>query len=378
MSRNADVAVGMMDNAYFVGRGELLDFFNSLLDLQLTKIEQTASGAVACQLTEYIFPGSIPMSRVNWEARSDYEFVANYKLLQGAFNKNKIQRHVDVDKLIRAKYQDNLEFCQWLKAFFDQAGAMRENYDPAAVRARGKGGKKYNEFLTRTASKHGSKPLPAARNKTTRPAPIPSPRNKPRPAPTTTRVAARPAPVKTTTARTTKAPVKPKIPLRSTENKNIPSNAAKAQKAQADAELMKKNAEMSQKLEEIETSMAEIEKERDFYFGKLRNVELMLQVNQDNNFEGTDLETVVGSIFKVLYATAEEDVIVSDVGEIVPASQEFSELETSQLEAEVVDDSAFLEKTGVDMPEIDATNISNIAPAEGEVEDLLADEPDEF
>jgi RP/EB family microtubule-associated protein len=59
----------MMDTAYFVGRGELLDFFNKLLDLQLTKIEQTASGAIACQLTEYIFPKSIPLSRINWEAR---------------------------------------------------------------------------------------------------------------------------------------------------------------------------------------------------------------------------------------------------------------------------------------------------------------------
>jgi RP/EB family microtubule-associated protein len=237
--------------------------------------------------------------------------------LQSAFNKNKIQRHIDVDKLIRAKYQDNLEFCQWLKAFFDQAGTIRDNYDAAAIRARGKGGKKYNEFLEKTASKHGSKPLPAARNRTTtRAAPVPSPRNNPRPAPTTTRATARHVPVKTTAARTTKAPVKPKVPLRSTENKNIPSNAAKVQKAQADAELMKKNAAMSQKVEELETSMAEIEKERDFYFGKLRNVELMLQVNQDNNFEGTDLETVVGSIFKVLYATAEEDVIVSEVGEV--------------------------------------------------------------
>ena len=59
----------MMDTAYFTGRGELLSFFNGLLDLNLTKIEQTASGAVACQLIEYIFPKSIPMSRVNWEAR---------------------------------------------------------------------------------------------------------------------------------------------------------------------------------------------------------------------------------------------------------------------------------------------------------------------
>ena len=59
----------MMDNAYFVGRNELLTFFNDLLKLKLSKIEETASGAVACQLTEYIFPGSIPMSKVNWEAR---------------------------------------------------------------------------------------------------------------------------------------------------------------------------------------------------------------------------------------------------------------------------------------------------------------------
>ena len=69
MSNSADIAVGMMDHAYFVGRVELLEFFNDLLDLQLAKIEQTASGAVACQLTEYIFPGSIPMQKVNWEAR---------------------------------------------------------------------------------------------------------------------------------------------------------------------------------------------------------------------------------------------------------------------------------------------------------------------
>lgn len=56
--------------AYFVSRNEILSFFNGLLDLNLTKIEETASGAVACQLTEYIFPGSIPMSKVNWGGAS--------------------------------------------------------------------------------------------------------------------------------------------------------------------------------------------------------------------------------------------------------------------------------------------------------------------
>ena len=147
--------IGMMDSAYFVGRMELLDFFNSLLDLQLTKIEQTASGAVACQLTDYIYPGSIPMSKVNWEARADYEFVSNYKLLQKAFDLHKVQRHVDVDKLIRAKYQDNLEFCQWLKAFYDQSGVVREDYDSKAVRAKGKGGVRYNSLLENRAPRLG-------------------------------------------------------------------------------------------------------------------------------------------------------------------------------------------------------------------------------
>ena len=53
----------MMDSAFFVGRKEILDWLNSLLKLSLTKIEQTASGAVACQLVAIIYPGALPGSR---------------------------------------------------------------------------------------------------------------------------------------------------------------------------------------------------------------------------------------------------------------------------------------------------------------------------
>lgn len=74
-----------------------------------------------------------PVLDANWEAKTDYEYVQNYKLLQVAFTKNRVQKHIDVDKLIRGKYQDNLEFCQWLKAFYDQQGVgPRDGYDPVA------------------------------------------------------------------------------------------------------------------------------------------------------------------------------------------------------------------------------------------------------
>ena len=70
---------GMMDAAYFVGRKEILDWLNGLLELDVAKIETTASGAIACQILDAIYPGKVPMHKVNWEAKAEYEFVGNYK-----------------------------------------------------------------------------------------------------------------------------------------------------------------------------------------------------------------------------------------------------------------------------------------------------------
>ena len=66
-----------------------------------------------------IYPGTFSLSKVKWGAKFDYEYVENYKVLQNAFDKNGIKKHIDVDKLVKAKYQDNLEFCQWIKRYFD-------------------------------------------------------------------------------------------------------------------------------------------------------------------------------------------------------------------------------------------------------------------
>ena len=48
------------------------------------------------------------MGKVNWKAKFDYEYVSNFKILQQTFNKLGILKHIEVEKLIKCKYQDNL------------------------------------------------------------------------------------------------------------------------------------------------------------------------------------------------------------------------------------------------------------------------------
>ena len=101
--------------------------------MRLAKIEQCATGAVYCAVLDALYPNSFRFSAVKWDCKNDYEFVENYKILQQAFDKNGVKRHIDVAKLIKAKYQDNLEFCQWLKAFFEK-NYNGEPYDALARR----------------------------------------------------------------------------------------------------------------------------------------------------------------------------------------------------------------------------------------------------
>lgn len=66
-----------------------------------------------------MFPGKVPLQRINWAAKNEWEFINNYKILQQAFAKCKIQKHIDIEKLSKSKYQDNLEFIQWMKRYYD-------------------------------------------------------------------------------------------------------------------------------------------------------------------------------------------------------------------------------------------------------------------
>ncbi|KAJ9125971.1 hypothetical protein QFC24_002756 [Naganishia onofrii] len=73
--------------------------------------------------------GDLPMTRVKLNARQEYEYLNNYKVLQAAFKKHRIDKPIPVERLTKCKMQDNLEFTQWLKKFWD-AHWHGEEYDP--------------------------------------------------------------------------------------------------------------------------------------------------------------------------------------------------------------------------------------------------------
>lgn len=159
----ADQNIAMMDGTYFVGRKEILDWVNGICATSLSKVEQTCTGAIACMILDSMYPGKVPMSKVDWSANKDYEYIQNYKVLQKCFTSLKLDKHIEVDRLIRGKYQDNLEFMQWFKKFYE-LNASGQPYDAIAQREKGKGGALYTSKFGGAAAT-ASSPTPPARRK---------------------------------------------------------------------------------------------------------------------------------------------------------------------------------------------------------------------
>mmetsp|Transcript_17434 Transcript_17434/g.41700 ORF Transcript_17434/g.41700 Transcript_17434/m.41700 type:complete len:274 (-) Transcript_17434:3-824(-) len=253
------MSVGTMDGTYFVGRVELLSWINNTLDLNLTKIEQTASGAAACQLIDALHPGSIALSKVNFAAKNEYEYINNYKVLQNAFNKLNIDKHIEVNKLVKGRPLDNIEFMQWFKSYFDHVtgGKGVEGYDAAARRAAKGGG-------TATARTSGPRPAGSGR----KPPGTPGSSNGNGVSPT----------------------AKPRVPVHST-----------SRKADASAVSETEIRQLNEQVTELKLTVDNVEKERDFYFSKLRDIEILCQMEELKSVP------IMGTIERILYATDEEE-----------------------------------------------------------------------
>merc|ERR1712227_95358 len=81
-----------------------------------------------------LFPGCIPLKRIKFDAKHEHEFINNFKALQNSFKKMGVDKVIPVERLVKGRFQDNFEFVQWFKKFFD-ANYQGDEYDPIAARA---------------------------------------------------------------------------------------------------------------------------------------------------------------------------------------------------------------------------------------------------
>ncbi|KAH8668527.1 microtubule-associated protein RP/EB family member 1 [Xylariales sp. PMI_506] len=237
-------------------RQELVAWLNSLLQLNITKVEQCGTGAALCQVFDSIFL-DIPMSRVKFNVNTEYAYLQNFKILQNAFHKHQVDKMVPIEALVKCKMQDNLEFLQWAKRFWDQYYPGGD-YD-AVGRRKGSG-------------------MPASG---------PAPR----------------AAVSNTAAR---------------RGGTTPSGGPRVGKpiggGAASAALQAENNTLKE-------TVVGLERERDFYFSKLRDIELLVQqaVEEDPELEKQE-DGLIKAIQTILYSTEE--------GFEIPAEGEVDDQET--------------------------------------------------
>ncbi|GAA5945522.1 hypothetical protein JCM3775_004188 [Rhodotorula graminis] len=269
-------------------RTELLEWINDLLQLSLTKVEQCGTGGVYCQIIDSIF-GDVAMNKVKMQAKQEYEYLANFRVLQNSFKVHAIDKPIPVDRLVRCKMQDNLEFLQWLKRFWDMNFPGGE-YDPVARRG-GAGGP--------SAGAAGPGPRAPSATGAARAPPAAAAR--------------RPA---ATAARTSAA--RPVGGAARVGGPSARSSSAASSRGVDPAALEALTGQMN----EMKLSVEGLEKERDFYFNKLRDIEIIIgarleiseQEPDGNGVTDAEKETLL-QMQQILYSTEEGFEVPEDAQE---------------------------------------------------------------
>ena len=262
-------------------RTELLTWLNELLQLNFKKVEECGTGAPYCQIMDSIY-GDVQMHRVKFDATAGYEFQTNYKILQSCFARHQIEKTVYVERLIKCKFQDNLEFLQWIKKYWLQNKDERP-YDAASRRKK----------IPLTNSTVGGFTSGVMKRKVSG--------------------------LASTTGGTYGSGTNSSLP----NNTGVRSASLNSTRKVSNEQLLGLQAELSQSHKkvanlnkEVETykeAMDIMERERDFYFGKLRDIEILVQSTQDLIKEGVynistganngELNKFLSKVQHILYAT---------------------------------------------------------------------------
>jgi len=265
-----------------LSRHEMLAWVNGNLQSQFGKIEELGTGAAYCQFMDMLFPGSVPLKRVKYNSKLEHEYITNFKILQASFKKMNVDQIIEVDKLTKQKFQDNFEFLQWFKKFFD-ANYSGGDYDAFEARGgaqMGNGGARAPVGTRSTGGAPRPSPLKQQNGSPVKP---PSARNG---------VASRPTGPKTST----RSPQKP-----------VSNGSA----AQID--------DLTLQVEEMRLTVEGLERERDFYFGKLRDIEVIVGQFAENDAD----KDMAQKLLDILYATEDGFAIPEDENGMPAPPEEF-------------------------------------------------------
>ncbi|GCC26083.1 microtubule-associated protein RP/EB family member 2 isoform X1 [Chiloscyllium punctatum] len=251
-----------------MSRHDIMAWINDTVCLNYTKIEQLCSGAAYCQFMDMLFSGCISLKKVKFQAKLEHEYIHNFKLLQASFKRMNVDKVIPVERLVKGRFQDNLEFIQWFKKFFDA------NYD----------GKEYDPVLAR----QGQDAIPP-------PNPGEQIFNLPKKAVSSPSAGA-------AASKSTPSPKSASTPSRPTS-----AQARKAPGAKSGGDAESHIAQLNEQVSSLKLALEGVEKERDFYFGKLREIELICQEHGQENID------LVQRLMDVLYATDEGFAVPDEV-----------------------------------------------------------------
>ncbi|ETE67160.1 Microtubule-associated protein RP/EB family member 2, partial [Ophiophagus hannah] len=247
-----------------MSRHDIIAWVNDIVALNYTKVEQLCSGAAYCQFMDMLFPGCISLKKVKFQAKLEHEYIHNFKLLQASFKRMNVDKVIPVEKLVKGRFQDNLDFIQWFKKFFD-ANYDGKEYDPVEAR-QGQDAIPPPDpgeqiFNLPKKSHHANSPTAGAAKS--------SPASKP--------------------GSTSSRP--------SSAKKTPPSSSV----SKSDKDLETQVIQLSEQVHSLKLALEGVEKERDFYFGKLREIELLCQEHGEENND------LVQRLMEVLYASEEHE-----------------------------------------------------------------------
>jgi len=301
-----------------------LNWINEFLQLEYKKVEEMCTGAAYVQIMDALLRGKVPLNKVNYNAKLEYENLKNFAILQSVFDKAGIDKRIDVNILVKGKFQDNLEFLQWMKKYFD-LNYNGEPYDPVARRSQA-----LKVPYERDKGKSGATPVKGTPSKVTssglsqiQKSATGSP--KPKTAPN---IKASPTPASSAPKVVQKSTPKPATAF-------VPAPGVKATPTKTGNEQ-----QLQQQIEELKNLVVGLEKERDFYFGKLRQIETICQNDEEAE--------ISKAVFKVLSA-AEDEQPAEEESE--PLQEDIDQL-VDQLDEELLEeDEGQVTETFEDLPD---------------------------